>query len=98
MPKAQTAMAVTCEADELMEGLFGQVFLWVFEVLPFLAKNSQLPAMDIKSMRYGPAPGYTVIPGVLDLAYSPPEHVKTRVALNQLRDRHGYVLGNDWDA
>jgi hypothetical protein len=81
----------------LKEGLFGGIFLHVFEVLPYLHARQIYPAWDIASLLYGRSPGYTVIPGLLDLSYTPPE-TQHRVDIAWLRDRHCAVLGGDWPA
>lgn len=81
----------------LKEGLFGGVFLYVFELLPYLRERNIQPDWDIASMLYGRAPAYTVIPGLLDLSYTPPAQTR-RVPVTWLRDRHCAVLGSDWPA
>ncbi len=83
--------------SEMKEGLFGQVFLFVFEILPFLYERSIFPAWEIGSTLYGPEPDCVTIPGALDLAYEAPQKILQRIPLSQLRDRHSQVLGNDWD-
>jgi hypothetical protein len=89
-------MKITTGAGELQEGLFGQVILWTFEVLPYLHSRGIFPAWDIKSRLYGAAPDYTVVPGVLDLAYEPPRDT-AEVSLDTLRHKHVRVLGGDWE-
>ena len=88
-----TARLVTT-ADELEEGLFGQVFLYIFEVLPYLDRHNVRPDWRIHARHYG-GEEQTVIPGVLDLAYIPGP-VSRDVALAELRRRHCAQLGNDW--
>jgi hypothetical protein len=87
---------ITTTPTELAEGLFGQILLWTFELLPYLEKKSIYPAWDIKSMLYGEQPEYTVIPGVLDLAYTPNTTTYQEISFNLLRDAHPYALGDDW--
>jgi len=89
---------VTTEVDDLQEGLFGQVLLWVFELLPWLDARGLRPAWDIRSRLYGTAPGHRVLPGVFDLAYVPAAAARRRRSLLWLRVAHVSVLGNDWAA
>ncbi len=86
----------TCP-DELTEGLFGQIVLWIFEILPYLHKKSIYPSWDIKSKLYGTAPDYTVIPGVFDLAYTPSDPDAREFSLVELRNSYTSILGGDWD-
>ena len=88
---------ITTTPDELREGLFGQIVLFVFEILPYLHSRSIFPAWDIKSRFYGTAPDYNVIPGVFDPAYALDANDGTlEMTLTSLRKDHVSVLGNDW--
>lgn len=91
-----TTVRITSRADELAEGLFGQVILYVFEVLPYLRRKGSFPDWSIRSRFYG-GEAATTIPGVLDLAYRPGP-VGGDVPLSLLRDRHCSQLGDDWRA
>jgi hypothetical protein len=93
-------LKISTSPDELTEGLFGQVVLWIFEILPYLHKKSIYPSWDIKSKLYGTAPEYTIIPGVFDLAYTPTNLIDRDVrefSLTELRNDHTCILGGDWD-
>ena len=46
------------------EGLFGQIFLWVFEILPYLYEHPIFPDWRIPTAHYG-----LVNPTALDSAY-----------------------------
>lgn len=83
---------------ELAEGLFGQIVLWTFELLPYLKQHSLYPAWNITSKLYGASPGFTVIPGVFDLAYVAPQGQLRDVDQYALRSAHANVLGGDWRA
>jgi hypothetical protein len=87
-------MKITTLPGELCEGLFGQIILWVFEVLPYLHLNHIYPEWAIKSEIYGCTPHYTVLPGLLDLVYEPV--VTEVVTLQALRKKHLHVLGGHW--
>ncbi|WP_375391726.1 hypothetical protein [uncultured Sphingomonas sp.] len=89
-------MKIVTAAEELQEGLFGQVLLYIFEILPYLERIGARPAWDIHARFYG-GDARPVIPGVLDLAYSPRQN-GTVVPLALLRRRHCARLGNDWQA
>jgi hypothetical protein len=93
----QKSICIHCEATELLEGLFGQVLLYVFELLPYLHARSIFPAWEIRSTLYGAPPDYMTLPGVLDLAYDPPPSpYRLRVPLSRFREKHCEALGNDW--
>jgi hypothetical protein len=79
----------------LTEGLFGQVALFIFEVLPKLYQEKIFPDWKITSLLYGIEPDFTVIPGAFDLNYEPKTPTKD-VDLKSLRARSISVLGNQW--
>jgi hypothetical protein len=87
---------ITTSSDELREGLFGQIVLWTFELLPYLQRKAIFPIWDIKSSLYGTEPDYTVIPGVFDLAYCPSDRAYAEVNFLALRNTYVSVLGSDW--
>lgn len=87
---------IVTEPDELQEGLFGQVFLYLFEVLPYLHARGARPDWAIKASHYGGPTDDALIPGVLDLAYVP-EPPSRDVRLADLRERHCSRLGDDWE-
>jgi hypothetical protein len=84
-------LAIEAEPWENPEGLFGQIFLWVFEVLPYLEERGIFPEWNISGDHYG-----QVIPGALDLAYEPRPGPKRQIKLAHLRSRHRYIIGSDW--
>ena len=86
---------VASNPDDLEEGLFGQVLLWIFEILPWLDARGVRPAWRIHSTLYGAAPD-CVLPGVFDLAYAPPARVTRVRSLLWTRVLHTSVLGGDW--
>ena len=88
---------ITTRIDDLDEGLFGQVVLWTFEVLPSLARLGVSPVWDIRSRLYG-GPDGRVIPGVFDPVQAQAGPVDRELSLLALRLRHVSVLGNDWPA
>ncbi|GAC1359465.1 MAG: hypothetical protein NVSMB3_07000 [Acidobacteriaceae bacterium] len=92
----QTPLLISCSAEDLPQGLFGNVYYYVFQVLPYLYARRIFPAWEIRALHYGELPDLLTIPGSLDLAYQPPAGPFRTVPLNELRRRHGQVLGNDW--
>lgn len=91
-----TSLKITTTPDDLQEGLFGQLVLYVFELLPYLEQHAIFPVWDIKSRLYGREPDFTVLPGVFDLAYVPGDTVYKEANFNELREKHVSVLGGDW--
>lgn len=95
------AWCIDSGPDDLEEGLFGQVVLWTFELLPHLARQAVRPAWAIRSRLYGAAPDFLVLPGVFDLAYTPtPAGGRTtrHTRMLALRVRAVSVLGGNWQA
>jgi len=85
--------------DELSEGLFGQVLLWVFEILPLLARRGIQPEWDIRSRLYGVGPDWQVLPGIFDVADAAARgKIERTVPLLALRSRGVSALGGDWPA
>ena len=87
---------ITTTADELDQGLFGQLFLHAFAVLPYLSARGLHPSWSIRSKLYGTAPDYRVVPGVLDIAYDTATPVTSAVPLARLIRRFAHTLGDDW--
>ena len=92
------AYRITSAPGELQEGLFGQIVLHTFEVLPYLKERGIFPDWKIASTLYGSAPDYTVIPGIFDLAYTPSPGLAKDLQLAALRASRTSVLGGDWQA
>ncbi|MGD0252743.1 MAG: hypothetical protein ABSC01_08610 [Verrucomicrobiota bacterium] len=88
---------ISTAPEQLQEGLFGQVFLWVFEILPYLDCQGIFPAWAIRSTLYGAPEDFVVIPGLLEVNYDAGAENFQDVNLQDLRDRHVVTLGNDWD-
>lgn len=86
---------IVAKAGELQEGLFGQVILYIAEILPYLAERKILPEWDIRSTIYGSEPDFKLIPGLLDLAYQPGAPTSI-LHLRKIRARHASRLGNNW--
>lgn len=90
------ALCITCPPEDLDQGLFGNVFTHPFQILPYLYEREIYPAWELRAKLYGERPESVVIPGALDLSYDPPAGPYRSVSLNELRRRHGQVLGGDW--
>lgn len=89
---------ITSPPGYLDEGLFGRVFLWIFEILPYLQKRGIYPQWQVPSSLYGVGTGQLAIPGILDLAYVPPTKITREISLVDLRNRHASSLGPEWNA
>jgi hypothetical protein len=88
---------IEAKPEEMCDGLFGQVILWIFELLPFLHERGIYPDWRIRAAHYGGASDGLVIPGVLDLAYEVAPGPKKEMNLVSIRG-HRHVLGNDWES
>lgn len=84
--------------DDLVEGLFGQVVLWTFEVLPELERLGVVPQWDIRSRLYGLPPDFRVLPGVFESVHPPVGRIHRELSLLKLRTGGVSVLGGDWQA
>lgn len=91
-------LCIFCEADELDQGLFGQAFYYLMQLLPYLHAEGIYPQWAVRTKHYADPPNFLTIPGVLDLAYTPPPGPYRMLTLNEMRRRHAHVLGNDWHA
>ena len=88
--------SIVTRNGEMKEGLFGQIALFVLEVLPYLHSHQVFPGWRIRSALYGDKCG-VVVPGALELAYDPPEAPSYEINLLRLMGVHDSVLGNDWE-
>lgn len=89
-------LCITCEPGELDQGLFGQTFYYLMQLLPYLHAHGIYPQWELRTKHYGDPPDYLTVPGVLDLAYAPPPGPYRRLTLHEMRRRHAHVIGNDW--
>ena len=79
-------------------GLFGNVILYVFRILPYLESRDIFPQWAIGAELYGADPDRIIIPGLFDLAYTPPEIVAEDIALENLYKWRQSYLGSDFEA
>jgi hypothetical protein len=91
-----SGIIMTARSEDLLEGLFGQVLLHIFEILPYLHSRAIFPDWEIRARHYGMGSHSLVMPGVLDLAYDVGPGPKKRIDLLRFGLRHRHVLGNDW--
>ncbi len=87
---------ITAGAHYMRYGLFGQVLLYVFRLLPYLESRNVYPQWAIGAELYGADPDCIVIPGLFDLSYTPPETVDRDVALEDLYKWRQSYLGGDY--
>ena len=95
MPKP---LCIFCAPEDLNQGLFGETFYYLLQILPYLHAEGLYPQWELRTKHYGDAPDFLTVPGVLDLAYTPPAGPYHRVTLFEMRRRHAHVVGNDWGA
>ena len=91
-------LCIFCEPEELEQGLFGQTFYYMLQLLPYLERHGIFPQWELRTKHYGDPPDFLTVPGVVDLAYQAPAGPYHRVSLFEMRRRHAHVLGNDWHA
>ena len=91
-------LCISCQPEDLDQGLFGNVLAHSFQILPYLYEQQIYPAWEIRTKHYGDPPDFITLPGALDLNYDPPRGPYRTLSLNELRRRHGQILGNDWNA
>lgn len=93
---AMKSLRIVCAPEELEQGLFGQTFYHLLQVLPYLLTESIFPQWELRTLHYGDPPDQLTVPGVLDLAYEAPSGPFHTITLSEMRRRHAHVLGNDW--
>ncbi len=89
-------LCITSTPEEMDQGLFGMVFYYLLQVLPYLDAHNIFPRWEIRTRHYADPPDYLTVPGVVDLAYQPPRGPCRTISLSEMRRRHAHVLGNDW--
>ncbi len=97
--RGSRTVCVRAEPGDIIGGLFGGVLNNIFEILPFLKSKGIYPQWSVASKLYGEAPDFLIIPGVLDLAYTPaPEPAQKILNLYLTRALRGHFIGSDWGA
>jgi hypothetical protein len=77
------------QSDFLTEGLFGQVFVWMLETLPYVRSEGWKPQWRIRTKNYGELPDFNVFPGVIQTAYTP-ETDGEQVSFEELQRRRKF--------
>jgi hypothetical protein len=83
------------ESDYLTEGLFGQIFIWMLEVLPYIDSRGWRPEWRILSKNYGEPETSNIFPGVIRSAYEP-EPGGEVIGFEQLNFRHKHHYRHDF--
>ena len=92
------ALKIYTGADDMAEGLFGQVFMCTLEILPYLDSIGSRPSWAIRSKLYGqPANDFIVIPGLLEVNYQPTSGSGREINLRDLRKLEYAAMGSDWE-
>ena len=80
------------KSEYLIHGLFGQLFSWCLEVLPYLEKHGIKPEWHLLSRNYGKPPGFNIFPEILRINYLPTEHMEASeiLSLEDLKHREGH--------
>jgi hypothetical protein len=95
-PAERATITITTTPGELREGLFGQILLYIMEVLPRLHEEGIFPRWQIRSLKYGAPPDYLVVPGVIETNYAEPAGEGTEMTFGDVRKMYIQVLGDDW--
>ena len=90
------SICITSEPEDLEQGLFGQTFYYILQILPYLHRKRIFPAWELRTLHYGEPPSQITVPGALELAYEPALGPYRRISLPEMRRRHAHVVGNDW--
>jgi hypothetical protein len=64
-------MPMIIRSDFLTEGLFGQAFTWLLEVLPYVDKVGCKPKWEILTKNYGTPPTFNIFPDIIETRYEP---------------------------
>ena len=83
------------QSDYLTEGLFGQVFAWMLEILPYLESKKLRPEWLIRTKNYGQPPDFNIFPSIICTAYAP-EPGGDVASLEQLQARKKYNLRHNF--
>jgi hypothetical protein len=83
------------ESDYLTEGLFGQVFIWMLEILPYLDSQGRKPEWRIRTRNYGDAATFNIFPGIIRTTYEP-ETGDDVAAFEQLCFYHKHHFRHDF--
>jgi hypothetical protein len=76
------------ESDYMGFGLFGQIFSWILDILPYCDSQGWNRAVwNIKSRSYGEPPDYNIFPSVLQTVYAPESEPVGRISLEELHWR-----------
>jgi len=57
------------KSDYLTEGLFGQIFIWMLEALPYIESQEWEPEWCIRTKNYGQSPSFNIFPGIIRAKY-----------------------------
>lgn len=83
------------ESDYLTEGLFGQIFVWMLEVLPYVHSRGWRPEWRIRSKNYGQPPYFNIFPGIIQTTYQPDDE-KGVVRFEELERRNKFNFRHDF--
>jgi len=77
--------------EEMKFGLYGQILLWILEILPYLDENNIKPKWNITSPYYGNIFGKYIL-----LNYIPDESDNI-ITLTDIKNNHATHFGNDFN-
>ena len=83
------------ESDYLTEGLFGQVYVWMLEVLPYIDEQKWRPDWRIRTKNYGEAPDFNIFPSIIQLNYEPEAEGST-LSFEELQRTKGVSFRHDF--
>jgi hypothetical protein len=85
------------QSEFLTEGLFGQVFNWMLDILPYLQSGGLRPTWSIRTRNYGEPPDFNIFPSIIQTTYEPDETTDEILSLESLQASHCRDLSADFE-
>jgi len=84
------------ESKLMTEGLFGQIFVWLLELLPYLDSNGLKPEWCVRTKNYGEPPDDNIFPGIIRTRYTPSPDGRGTESLEALKWKHMHFYKHDF--
>ena len=83
------------ESDYLREGLFGQIFVWMLEILPYVNEKQWKPEWCVRSKNFGQPPTFNIFPKIIQQVYTADESDEKH-SLESLQQKHKFNFKNEF--